>query len=176
MRFVKDVFGREMESSILKGLGRFLTRYLVHQPNRINVPKMPCVGLYQDLFQVTLTFIHAEKEQTRTSLSHVPEYRKYAISNALTRDETDGPLPEEAPNDYLHTLRELPKAFGGYAKVKKKLAELDADTLTKRLHGYKSKDLDDATCRYILDYFKTTLPCLNRFKLEWTAGKTGEAK
>jgi hypothetical protein len=38
------------------------------------------------------------------------------------------------------------------------------------------KDLNDATCHYILDYFTTALPCLNQFKLECTAGKTGEAK
>jgi hypothetical protein len=149
---------------------------LVHQPNRVNAHEGPVVDFHQDSFQVILKFIHAEKEQTRQALSHVPVYRQYVISNALTRYETDGPLPEGAPNDYLHMLRELPKAFGGYAKVKTILEALDYDTFAQRLHGYKPKDLDDATCHYILDYFKTLLPCLNRFKFECTVEKTGEAK
>jgi hypothetical protein len=114
---------------------------LVHQPNRVNVHEELSENFYQDLFQVILEFIPAEREQTRTSLSHVPDYRQYAISNVLTRDETDGPLPEEAPNDYFHMMRELPKAFAGYAKVKNMLDKFDLQTTNQRLHGYKPKRL-----------------------------------
>ena len=155
------------------------TRNLVNQPNRSNVPEGAVRNLYRDEVFSVLSKCPTEvaREWIRLGFTHQNhQYRQYATTNELTRVSTDAPLPENAPDNYLHILRELPKAIGAYAKVKIMVQGLDPATYKKRLHGYVPTSQDDATCRYILDYFRTVLPCLNRFKLEWTTGKTGEAK
>lgn len=138
---------------------------LIEQPRRFNVQERSPPEIHRDFLYCILEECGDSKEETRLAFAGIgatdikianeSNYsRQFAVSNLITRTATDGPKPEEAPDDYFHCLRMLPKACTYYSNV-----------------NQTDKEKND-----ILKYFQPILPFIETFEAACTANMTGPAK
>ncbi len=150
---------------------------LIEKPGKGSVPQRALPEIYRDALFCILEKCQSPNEDWReatrlaiagkgaTDVKIVPKSnysRQCAISNSVARF-TSGvrlPLPEGAPNDYFHQLKQLPRACTHFSRVKatKPVADVNIEKAE------------------ILKYFQHILPVIESFDAACTANMTGEAK
>ncbi len=135
---------------------------LIEQPNRTDVSEKPVPEIYRDIIQSFLEKCEpAEtRERVRVNIARLLPYRQYATTNTLARLNTDGPLPNGAPDNYLHTLRYLPIACAHYSRVKAYLSDQELQIKKAEL----------------VKHFKLILPFIETFEAAYTANTSGAAR
>jgi hypothetical protein len=134
---------------------------LIEQPNRVEVSEKSIPNLYRDVVESILrqTESPESREGARIVFARTPNFRSFATPNAISRSLGDYPIPEGAPDNYLHKLRMLPKASAHYSRVMER-SESRAITQEKA---------------EILKYFASILPFIETFEAACTANMTSAA-